>query len=398
MPAAVDRCVRSLLSKWNDDPSSRPAPREKGQSAKDQAWAICSAAHKKSVAASLELMLEGGGGPTLLGAAATNRPYIPHLKPTEVVERDEEKLLLVHLANSGHFNHPTGPFTLNRAVFSIMIQNHKSNIIGQEVAYDCRHRPDDGAYGWFVDLMLGDQVDKGEKELWGLVRPTSVGLNRIEGGEYRYSSMEFHRNFERDDVVLDLEDTTEDFCLVDLELETEEEDETPEEDMPKDDEVTLEQLKDLQRERDELKKKADAAEAKAREQEERAEEQESLALEAEKRAIALQRQAVDSEIDAVVALAKNHKDEDGNALPRPLIEWIAKFLKFEEIGEEEGVVRLEEGMEVPSAVQEYCIGAVKNLIPTMPGAVPAERQTHSGNREGSDDDDFDYKSLWDEEE
>jgi len=206
MPAAVDRCVRSLLDKWGKDPSSRPAPKEKGQDAESQAWAICNAAHKKSVANSLELMLDGGRGPTLIGAAATNRPYIPRLKPTRIIDEDGDKKLLVHLANSGHFNHPAGPFTLNRAVFSLMIQNMRNNTLGQDVAYDCRHRPNDRVFGWFEDLMLGDQIGEGDKEFWGVVKPTPVGLERIESGEYRYSSMEFHRNFERDDVTLDLED------------------------------------------------------------------------------------------------------------------------------------------------------------------------------------------------
>lgn len=393
MPAAVDRCVKSLLKKWGSDPSSRPAPREKGQSAEDQAHAICTAAHKKSVAASLEIMLEGGKGPTFLGAAATNRPYIPHLKPTEVLERDGKKMLLVHLANSGHFNHPTGPFTLNRAVFSMFKSNHRANLIGQDAAYDCRHRPDDGAYGWFQELHLGDEIGKGEKEFWGLVDPTPVGLERIEAGEYRYSSMEFHRNFERDDVVLDLENTTEDFCLVDLEPETE----TPEEQMS-DEKVTLEQFNTLQKQFDELKSRADAAEERAKEQEDRAKEQERLALEAGQRATALQKQAVDSEIAATVELAQRHRDEDGNALPRPLIDWVASFLKFEEIGEDDGVVQLEEGAEVPGSVQKYCIAAVKNLILSMPGIVPAERQTHSGDEDGSDEDEFEFESLWDEEE
>lgn len=399
LPAAIDRCVNSLLAKWKKDPSSRPAPREKGQDAKSQAWAICSAAHKKSVAASLELMLEGGNGPTLIGGAATNRPYIPHLKPTEVIDgEDGEKRLRVHLANSGHFNHPTGPFTLNRAVFSLMITNHQNNVLGQDAAYDCRHRPDDGAYGWFERLMLGDEIGKGGKEFWGLVKPTEVGLKRIESGEYKYSSMEFHRNFQRDDVVLDLEDITDDVCLVDLERETSTNEDVVEDDMPDKEmeKVTLE-LKEAKEKLAQLEADRETVEEKRKAAEQRALEQERLAKEATDRAVALQQAAVESEITATIELAKVHRDSDGNALPRQFIEWVSSFLKFGDVGsEEDGIVRLEEGTDIPGSVRKYCIAAVRSLVLSMPGMVPAERQTHSGPG-GGEDDDFDYAAEWEED-
>lgn len=388
MPATIDKCVSALLAKWKSDPSSRPARKDKDQDAKAQAYALCTAATKKSIAASLALMLEGGSGPTLIGAAATNRPFIPHLKPTEIIEQDGEKRLLVHLANSGHFNHPSGPFTLNRAVFSLMTTNHRNNVLGQDSAYDCRHRPDDGAYGWFEELYLGDEIDKDSKQFWGLVKPTEIGLKKIEGGEYRYSSMEFHRNYERDDVTLDLEQSSEDFCLVDLELETE--DDVMEEDMAGENEVTLEQLEQAQKEADELKKQQDKDKALLLEREKQLEE-------ATKLAVALQKKAVESEVAAVVELAKNHRDSEGNGLPRPLIEWVGTFLKFEDVGEDDRVVKLEEGAEVPSAVQAYCIGAVKSLLLSMPGVVPAKRQSSSGSDSSdSDKDDFDYEAMWEE--
>lgn len=385
--------MNSLLAEWKSDPSKRPPPRKKGQDAKGQAHALCTAAYNKSVANSLSLMLEGGNGTTFIGAAATNRPYIPHLKPTKVIDQEDgEKMLLVHLANSGHFNHPTGAFTLNRVVFSLMIQNHKSNVLGQDSAYDCRHRPDDGAYGWFEDLLLGDQVDEGEKEFWGLVKPTPVGLERIESGEYRYSSMEFHRNFERDDVVLNLEDVTdEDLCLIDPGAEEE-----AEEDMGKenDEKVTLE----LEAAKAELAKLEAEREAEKKAAEEKILEAEKLALEAEQRALKLQQEAIDSEATAVVELAKAHRDEDGNALPRQFLEWASKFLKFEDIGEDKGIVQLEEETEVPNEVQRYCIAAVRSLVLSMPGVVPAKQKSQSGEEEPNDDeDDFDFDGLWEEE-
>jgi len=209
MPASLDRCVSSLTAKWKEDPSSRPKSKE-GQDAKSQAFAICTAAEKRSKAKSLEIMLEDGYGPVLIGAAATNRPYIPRLEETRIEEISGEKKLIVHLANPGFFNHPTGAFTLNHAVFSTMTQNFDDRVVGQREAYDCRHQPNLGAFGWFEKLSIRD------KKLYGQVDPTPVGLEQIENKMYLYSSMEFHRNYKRDDVRLDLEDATENFCVLDL--------------------------------------------------------------------------------------------------------------------------------------------------------------------------------------
>ena len=383
MPAEVDSCVKSLLADWEADPSSRPEPREKGQDAKSQAWAICQAAYNKRLTASLEMMFEGGMGPALMGAAATNRPYIPQLKPTKVVEgEDGEKKFLVHLANSGRFNHPiAGPFVLNRQVFATMIANFQANVLGQDAAYDCRHRPDDGAYGWFDRLMLGDEIGEGEKEFWGEVRPTDVGLQRIEGGQFKYSSMEFHTNFDRSDVVLDLERATTDFCSVELE-------EDPEvDDMSEEKTVALEKHQEaLDKVASLEKQQADAASARE-EAEKRAKEAQALVLE-------MQQEALETSIQAVVELAQTTVDKDGNGLPRTLVEWIAKVLKFEPVGEDEKVVKLSGDEEVGIEVRKYLIGAMRNLALTMPGVVPAERKSAGGS--DSADDKFDYDSVWED--
>jgi hypothetical protein len=397
MPAAVDSCVTSLLAKWEKDPSSRPKPKEEGQDAKSQAWAICQDAYNKRTKASLEMMFEGGMGPALLGAAATNRPYIPQLKPTKVIEdEDGEKKFLVHLANSGQFAHPlSGPFVLNHQVFSSMIANFDARAIGQDAAYDCRHRPDDGAYGWFERLMFGSAIGEGEKEFWGQVKPTEVGLTRIEGGQFKYSSMEFHLNYNRSDVVLDLEDATTDFCTVGLEeglSEEEPEGDEPQEDepevnMPDKETVALEEHRTALDELDRLKKQqADEAEAR-KEAEKRAEEARALMLE-------MQQEALETSVQAVVELAQTTVDEDGNGLPRPLVDWIAKVLRFEAIGEEEKVVKLSGDPSASPEVQKYLIGAMKHLVLSMPGAVPVERKSVDGS--DPEDDKFDYKGEWED--
>lgn len=372
MPAQVESCVSSLMSKWKSNPSSRPPAKEKGQDAKSQAWAICQAAYNKSVKNSLELMLEGDGyGPTLIGAAATNRPYIPKLKPTRVVEEDGKKYLLVHLANSGHFSHPTGPFTLDWTIFGNMIQNFSSKVLGQDAAYDCRHKPDEGAYGWFIALMHGDQLGEGRNEFWGKVEPTPLGLEKIQSGAYRYSSMEFHRNYKRDDVVLDLERATEDFCLV-LEENTEV------------------NMGDQNENADDRLVKLEAEKVAA---EERAKAAEEAAKKAQDRAIALETEAMNSSIQAIVELSQTRRDTNGNALPRQLIEWVSKFLKFEALGEN-GVVKLEDGARPNAAVMKYMIGAVRTLLLEMPGMVPAEQKTEGGSSD--QDDSFDYKKMWED--
>lgn len=391
MPAAVERCVNSLLSKWKSDPSSRPTPRKKGkdgkpQDAKSQAWAICQAAHKKSQAKSLEIMLEGGYGPTLIGAAATNRPYIPRLEETKITGDDENKKLVVHLANPGFFNHPTGAFTLNHAVFSTMIHNFDTEVAGQRAAYDCRHQPNLGAFGWFEKLWIEDG------KLYGQVEPTPVGLEQIGNKMYLYSSMEFHRNYKRDDVKLDLEDATEDFCVLDLEENAYllEPNENPEDDSPndsEDDSMSDEERVQLEQELEQEREKREAEEARVK----ALEKERDSAME---RALQLEQEAVDSSVASVIDLAKGHRDKDGNALPRTVIEWVGKVLKFEEFGEDDDVVKLSEEEKPSMEMVKYLTSAVKHLILSMPGTVPTGKKSKTG--ESEKDDGFDFETVWDD--
>lgn len=555
MPAAVEKCVSSLLAKWSKDPSSRPPPRQGGkdgkpQDAKSQAWAICQASYKKGKSKSLEIMLEDGYGPTLIGAAATNRPYIPRLEESRMEEIDGQEKLIVHLANPGFFNHPTGPFVLNHAVFSTIIHNFDSNILGQKAAYDSRHKPEFGALGWFDKLWLDE---KGR--LWGQVDPTPTGKDLIGGKSYLYSSMEFHRNYKRDDVKLDLEDATEDFCLLDMEdgyesdledlgyivlgdnmnYELEENKEAIQKfaaDLKKfldgdgkvldfgehsgkappgmgvidghlvmprqvaqmymklmgdkkeleeyllfnpfhskedgkfttktgsksggshkdkikagakktlkiagivtavtigagvaflaatslaaaaagatqkaamdkaydewaksnptmfsseDDDMTDEERVQLELELEEERRKRQEEQNRIK----KLEKERDSAME---KALKLEQEAMDSAVAATVDLAVNHRDKNGNALPRVFAEWVKKVLSFDEFGEDEDVVKLEQEEKPGAEAVRYLTAAIRNLILEMPGSVPAQRKTQSGKGE-SDDEDFDYNELWDE--
>lgn len=379
MPAQVESCVNDLLGKWKSDPSKRPPVKKSGQTAKDQAYAICQASYNKSVKNALEIMLGGDGyGPTLIGAAATNRPYIPNLKPTKVVEEDGAQYFLVHLANAGHFNHPvSGPFVLNRAVFSTMAENFRAKVIGQDTAYDSRHKPELGALGWFESLMLGDEVGEGKNEFWGKVNPTPAGIETVGKGQFKYSSMEFHRNFNRDDVVLDLEGVTENFCLV---LEDQEE---PEVDNMPGDTVNLEEFKEMQEKL-----------AKLEEAESRAQEAERLAQEAQERAHKLEMQAVETTVSAVIELAQTRKDDEGNGLPRQLIEWVSRFLKFENFGED-GVISLSEDSRPSTEFIQYAASAIRWLVLEMPGSVPVDRKTQD-DQDKNKSDEFDYAGEWED--
>ena len=377
MPAQVESCVSQLLEKWKKDPSSRPRPRKPNQDAKSQAWAICTAAYKKTHGGSLSMMFEEGGyGPTFIGAAATNRPYIPSLKETVVEKGDDDNAtFVVHLANAGMFNHPKyGPFVLNKAVFLTMIDNFSGGVLGQKAAYDARHLPDLGALGWFSELF----IDKDGKRLFRRVDPTPTGLEKVGGGQFLYSSMEFHRNFKRDDVTLDLEGATElDVCLS---IEPD-----PVED-PEEDNMSEELQQELDTLREELAQKQADLDAS-----------EAARLEADERSVQLERRAMNSRIDGLAALAGSHRDSEGNALPKQFVEWIGKVLRFEEFGEDEDVVRLEmEEDESPDLrVVDYLAGAIKHLVLSMPGMVPSRSTVKPGKNEtGGDEDDFPYEEEW----
>jgi len=403
MPEKVDSCVSSLLKEWEKDPASRPKAKKKDQTAKDQAWAICSAAQQRSAKAEedvLTVMLEDGFGTTFIGAAATNRPFIPQLEETRIEGEGDDKKLIVHLANPGKFYHWTGPFVLNRAVFANMIHNFDTGVVGQKCAYDAHHVPDNGALGWFKRLWID-----GQGRFFGEVDPTPTGLGVIEGKGFLYSSMEFHKNYERVDAILDLEDASTEPCadraalegaLEQYRLEAGAESDSEEEGTEGDMSMSEQQVKEMQdrlvaleaerdgtiSERDDLRVELEAAQAE-REQE-------------RKRAIQLEQDALNTSIAAVVSLAQNHRDGEGRGHSRALIEWVGKVLQFEDFGEGDGVVHLSDDERPSIGFRRYLLSAAQDLVTSLPGVVPAQRGTTGGSEdppEGEGEDDFDYSAM-----
>jgi hypothetical protein len=358
MPPAVEDCKKKLVAKWGSDPASRPKPKQKDQDAESQAYAICTAMAKRATEASMETMFgEGGFGPTLVGAAATNKPFIPMLEESKVVERDGKKWVKVHLAIPGYFNHPTGQFVLNRQVFGNFIANMSANVVGQALPYDARHKPELGALGWIEELEIDDRG-----WLFGWVDPTDVGLSEIENRRFRYSSMTFHRNFKRDDVKLDLERAEE--LDLGVELEAPEQGENME---GNDDKVTA-----LEQELEQLRGQAVELERVRAEMKE------------------LRLSAARARSEAVVQLAQSHRDKDGNAHPKQLLEFIQKLVTFGQFGEVEVSLSLDTA---PDGLHDYLVAAARELVESMPGVVPCEQHTSAG-RERSEVEDFDYASEW----
>jgi hypothetical protein len=130
------------------------------------------------------------------------------------------------------------------------------------------------------------------------------------------------------------------------------------------------------------------------EERERAEQLEAERNAAQERAMQLERDALNGLVDSVVELSKNHRDSEGRALPTSFTEWVAKFLKFGEFGKDEDVVKLEEEQRPGNDFVRYAAKAIQTLILSMPGLVPAERQTHSGDDD--DGEEFDYKEVWED--
>jgi hypothetical protein len=338
-------------------------------------------------------MLEDGYGPTLVGAAATNRPYIPQLKETTVTGEDDEKRLVVHLANPGKYDHPLGPFTLNRTIFLMMVNNLELGVLGQKAAYDCKHRPNDGAYGWFEKLYLDEK-----NRLFGIVDPTATGLAAIEDRQFLYSSLEFHRNYKRDDVKLDLERATE-FTVecMDLEELDLEESIEPESEEEIDEDAEVDNMGEGTERLEQLEGQVTTLEREKQDALDLAAKREERAKEAEKRALKLEQRALDARVASVVSLAKNHRDKDGNGHSRVLIDWVDKVARLSDLGEDDDVIRLSDDEKPTSEVMHYFLAAVEELIETLPAVVPTESDT-SGDEDNDKEkeDNFDYKEEWED--
>lgn len=97
---------------------------------------------------------------------------------------------VVMLGRTGTFHHREyGTFDLTREMFSSMIRNFESGVVGREISVDRSHRFADGSCGPIKRLFLDGNKLRGEVE-W-----TPFGVETIRVRGMRYLSMEFHPNW-----------------------------------------------------------------------------------------------------------------------------------------------------------------------------------------------------------
>lgn len=322
-----------------------------------QASAMCHARWRKAKgvkepkAEMIDLISLEGVGPTILGAAVTNRPFIKGLPPISI---REDGTMIVPLLRHGTYRHKTaGNLVFNDQIFQKMIENFDNNVLGNEISIDNRHKPELGANGWFKKVYV-DQSGF----LCAEVEPTPPGKEAIENKQYRYASIEFHRNWESPELRFSGEN------LVEI---TETED-----DMPGDG-VTLEQYQELEQARLDLEQKLkDSTDRLVR-----LEEAHGMTV------TRLEAQLLREKVSSILAQAEAYRDEKGKGHPKALVDWAKSALMLEEIGEGDGVIKLEDSNNV-SGVLAYFRKAIKVLLETLPGSVPFETQTPTeGDRERS---------------
>jgi len=367
MPAQLEACVSGMLAKWRKNPKDRPEPKKsksgKPQTARSQAFAICTASLQKAgKLETVDLVSLEGVGPTVLGAAATNRPHIKGLPPISIVEEDGKEKLLVPLLRQGHYKHSSGLLEFNDTVFANMVGNYKEGVVGNDISLDNRHKPELGALGWFEDLYVDDNGI-----LTAKVGPTSVGLDTIKDKRYRYASIEFHRDWESPEVKFTSEsiEYLEDFSKEDIVMD--------------DEKVTQ-----LEQQNQELMSGKVALEQKI------------ASLEAaqaarEKEIAKLEERVIAERVRGIILEAESYRDENGLAHPKALIDWARKILAFEKFEDGSDVVSLEEGY-TSGDVKAYTRKAVVSLLKTLPGTVPLESDESDRleHRMGDDNPDGEY--------
>lgn len=312
----------------------------------DVAAAMCHSRWRKAKgikeAEMIDLISLEGVGPTILGAAVTNRPFIKGLPPISI--RDDG-MMIVPLLRHGTYKHKTaGRLEFNDQVFKKMIENFDNDVLGNEVSIDNRHKPELGANGWFKKVF----IDK-DGFLCAEAEPTPPGKEAIENKQYRYASIEFHRDWESPELRFSGEN------LVEI-TETEE-------DMPED-VVTLEQLQEVEQARLELQQQLE----KSTERIVRLEEAHGQTV------VRLESQLLREKVTSILAQAEVYRGEDGKGHPKALIDWARGTLLLEDIGEGEDVIKLEDSGKA-SKVLAYFRKAIKVLLETLPGTVPFETET-----------------------
>lgn len=375
MPEAVEACVRSLMAKWRADPSSRPTPRKgkdgEPQKAKQQAWAICQAARK----AEANMICLEGVGPAILGAAVTNRPHIKGLPPISILDIEGgTKIIRVPLLKKGRFKHRTGLLIFDDDVFSKMIANFDANVVGNDLTLDNRHKPEEGANGWFKKVFVLDDI------LTADVAPTPAGLRSAEERRYKYASIEFHPNWEDSQVAA---------CSAESLQEIREENIMPDTDV-----LTLEEQLEQAQEALRLEQERVAV----LKQEQIAMGEEAVVLES--RLVALEQAAFKGFVESICLAAEHYRDSDGKAHAKVFLDFLRSVLAEEPIGE---TIKLED-REDPGQARAYYRRALAWLAQNLPGTVPLEAagtepdstRSLSDDSVSKEDIDADAKSLWEE--
>lgn len=395
MPAVLDSCVQSMLAGWKKDPKSRPSPRSMGdgkkQDARSQAFALCTASLKKAgkMEADFDIMLDAGGsGPTILGAAVTNRPVIRGLPEVAIFEQGGEKLLRVPLLMNGKWQSRYGVLEFVRQRFEKMITNFKDDVVGNKISLDDRHNPELGAIAWFLDFIVEKFSHRGTDRdlLVGIAKPNKYGLDQIENERFLYASIEFSPNFKHPLVALEIL-TDKDLLNIDHE----------EVAMPEstDQSVRMQQLEDQVKEltatleqAGELTEKFEAQSAQI----------EALQLEAQ----GYRRTARKAQIGQAVSEAESYRDDGQAAHSKMFLDWFNKMLGGDDIGEGDEVIKLENVDDISDTVSYYRRGIIW-LSQNLPGSVPMDSPKSERDRarkldadagEFDDDDKREMLAAW----
>lgn len=358
MPANLDSCVQGRLAAWKKDPSSRPKHKE-GQKPKEQAFAICTASLKGAgkLEDNYDIMLEeSGNGPTILGAGATNRPIIKGLPPIAIFEEDGEKLLRIPLLLEGKWKSRYGILEFTKKIFGIMVRNHEDNVVGNELSYDNRHKPELGAIAWFKRFAF-EQIKRGEKLAWllfGIAKPTPRGLEEIENKAYKYASIEFSPNFEHPLVAFGEVLTDKDLLVIDIE----------EVAMPEGQDTKQLEDKILEMEEQLIAagKLADLVTTQSKQLEVATQQIGALQLESQR----YRSDALKARIDQAITAAEGYRD-DGKAHSKLFLEFFKNMMLGSDIGEGDGVIKLEDD---ESNTTAYYRSALVWLSENLPGVVP----------------------------
>jgi hypothetical protein len=358
MPVAVDICVKSLLKKWKDDPESRPKPKKEGQTAKERAWAICSAQSLESLSTcefvfDAEMVLEDVDG----------KPQVR-----------------VPMLREGKFKHPWyGKLNFDADFFKSVMENYSARVVGYDLSLNARHERDLGALAWFHSL------EKKGKQLYGIGEPTPAGIEVIKNKTYRYASAEISMDFADPETgknhgptLLGCAVTNNPFINRQGEI-TFFSNDSPEspyifggiQEMSED--TNQESVND---EVVALQQKLDTALAEATElrvSQTRVTELEAVIEVRDAEVVRLNESLYDQKVRAVLETA-GAKSVDGKAHSPAVLNWAENLLKFTKFGSGDDIIKFEDGKH-----REYLLAAVEALFSVLTPVVPVEGQTGGEN-------------------